>query len=225
MLSLARVVKVHPESHAVDVEFMDDGRRVAGVQVLSSVAGTDFGSTDLSEPDTMGYGSKQSKTRDIYAVVDFIRDIPVAIGFMFPQVAQCLFKDTNRKVYRHSSDVYYTIDGKGNTEFSHPSGAYVRFGATPEHENLTGKDYDKKWQIKRNTKSKVHIHVEQAGGVASFDIDPSGNITIKAVNIDVTGKMHITGGITSDADVVAGGISLMHHSHSDPQGGKVSPPQ
>ena len=225
MLSLARVVKVHPDSHAIDVEFMEDGRRVAGVQVLSSVAGTDFGSTDLSEPDKTGYGSKQSKTRDIYAVVSCVRDIPVAMGFMFPQVAECLFKDANRKMYRHSSDVYYTIDGKGNTEFSHPSGAFVRFGATPEHEELGGKDYDKKWKIKRNTDSKVHIHVEQAGGKASIDIDPDGNITIKAVNVEVIGKMHITGGITSDADVVAGGISLMHHRHSDPQGGSVSPPK
>ena len=225
MFSLARVVEIHPESNAVDIVFMDDGRRAAGVQVMAGVAGTDFGNADLTVPDTVGYAANKSRTRDIIAVVGFVNGLPIVMGYLFPKVAECLFKDKNRKVYRHASDVYFTIDGKGNTEFSHPSGAYIRFGTSPAHEDLTAKDYDKIWKIKRNTDKAVHIHIAQAGGKASIDIDPAGNMAIKAVSIEVTSKMHITGGITSDADVVAGGISLMHHSHPDPQGGNTSPPQ
>lgn len=272
MFSLARVVNIHPESNSVDIEFMDDGRRVSGVRCMTNTAGTDFGSADLSMPDSVGYGSPISKTRNVIAVIGFVSSFPIVMGFLFPEVAQCLFTDINRKIYRHASDVYYSIDGLGNAEFVHPSGAFVRFGITPQHEDLTGKDYDKLWKISRNTDKAVHIHIEQAAGKASVDIDPAGNISIsnagnstiattgdismsaggnislaakgslsisaqggisstaqgsmaiKAAAIETTSSMHITGGITSDVDVVAVGISLMHHTHGDPQGGKTSPP-
>ena len=272
MLSLARVVQIQPESNSVDIEFMDDGRRVAGVKCMVNTAGTDFGNADLSRPDNIGYGSGRSKTRDIIAVVGFLNSFPIVMGFLFPEATECLFADRNRKIYRHASDVYYSIDGAGNTELAHPSGAFIRMGVTPQHEDLTGKDYDSLWKIKRNTGNAVHIHIEQAGGAAAIDIDPAGNIVvtnigntsitskgnismasegnislaakgslsisaqggisstaqgsmaIKAAAIETTSSMHITGGITSDADIVAGSISLIHHTHPDPQGGNTSPP-
>ena len=265
MLTLARVVDVHPESNAVDVVVMEDGRRIPGVQVLSSTAGTNFGFADLAVPDSKGYEAGNSKTRDIYAVVSWVRNIPVVLGFLFPQVAQVLFAEKERMVYRHASDVYVTIDGKGNTEIYHPSGAYFRIGESGAHEDLTGKDYDKVWAIKRNTDKKVHIHLEQGGGVAKLDIDPVGNIdlqhagnlrastggtaditvagntTVTTPTLTVNGNVVINGSLTQGMggsgggatmmgpvtvsnDVTAGGISLMNHTHPDPQGGNTSPP-
>jgi hypothetical protein len=214
MLSLAKVVKIHPESHAIDVEFMEDGRRVAGVQVLSSVAGGDFGHTDMSDPDTTGYGAKKSNTRDIYAVVDFIRDIPVSIGFLYPQVAQCLFKDVNRKIYRHSSDVYETIDGSGNAEFAHPSGSYLRIGTSYEHEDLSSKDYDKKWKISKNIDKPVYFHIDLKNNgehKASITITPSGNVKVHSlghVAVHCDGKASIDAG--GDVQVKAGADLKVH---------------
>lgn len=182
MLDLAKVVEIHPESHAVDLEFMDDGRRIPGVQVLSHSAGGDMGLSDLSQPTNVGYDEKPSQKRDIYAAVSWSGSMPFVIGFLFPQVAQCLFEDINRMVYRHASDVYMTVDGDGNTEVFHPSGTYLRIGTKPEHEDLTGKDYDQIWKIDRNTDKAVHVHLEVASAgskVASLDIDPSGNLSIE----------------------------------------------
>lgn len=252
MLSLARVVNIHPESHAVDIVIMDDGRRISGVQVMSQSAGTDFGISDLALPDATGYDAKNTKTRDIYAVVGWVRDIPMVLGFMFPQVAQCLFADKERMVYRHPSDVYLTIDGKGNTELYHPSGAYLRLGESGAHEDLTGKDYDKVWKIKRNTGRKVNIHLEQSGGTATVNISPDGAInvtskstvtfesegetTVKAPHVTVdTPEAKFTGNVVADGTITdlagSGGRSMdsmrqvfNDHDHVDPQGGKVQPP-
>lgn len=265
MLSLARVVNIHPESHAVDLVFMEDGRRVAGVQVMSGSAGSNFGCSDLSMPDSTGYTAENTGTRDIYAVVSWVRDMPLVLGFLFPQVAQCLFADKERMVYRHASDAYFTIDSKGNAEFYHPSGAYMRFGTSGAHEDLTGKDYDKAWKITKNTGQAVNIHIEQAGGVAKVNIDPSGNVLLDhagnlttktggAMTADVTGNTTVTtptmtingnvvingaltqgkgsaggacsmnGPLTVTNDVVAGGKSLINHTHPDAQGGNTGPP-
>lgn len=182
MLDLARVVAIHPESHAVDLFFMADGRRIAGVQVLSHSAGGNFGMSDLSTPDINAanqYESSNSGTRDIYAVVGWSSHIPLVLGFMFPQVAQCLFPDKDRMVYRHSSDVYFTVDKDANTEVYHPSGTFMRIGTSAAHEDLTGKDFDKVWKISRNTSKAVHVNltVKNAGSeVAKITIDPSGNV-------------------------------------------------
>ena len=210
MLMLARVVNIHPESHAVDLVIMEDGRRISGVQVISHSAGTDFGLSDLALPDATGYDAKNTKTRDIYAVLSWVRDIPLVLGFMFPQVAQCLFADKERMVYRHPSDVYLTIDGKGNTELYHPSGAYLRLGESGAHEDLTGKDYDKVWKIKRNTGRKVNIHLEQGGGVASLNIDPGGNIDLKhAGNLTTSTGGNLSAKVDGTANIEVSGDTTL----------------
>lgn len=202
MLDIARVVETHPESHAVDLEFMADGRRVAGVQVMSRTAGTDMGLSDLSRPERTGYGAENSAVRDVYAVVGYFGHTPVVLGFLFPQVAQCLFPDRDRMVYRHASDVYMTIDKDGNTEVYHPSGTFLRIGTTAAHEDLTGKDYDKIWSIQRNTDKAVHVQlsVKNAGSqVASVNIDPAGNVSLSNqgnTSIQTAGNVAVTAGGT-----------------------------
>lgn len=251
-LDLARVIGVNPESHSIDLELMNDGRRMAGVKVMASLAGTDFGSSGFAPPENEGYGSKKSKSREIIAVLSWVNGLPLVLGFIFPEVAQCLFKEKGRTVYRHPSDAYITIDSKGNAEFYHPSGAFIRMGESGAHEDLTGKDYDGKWSIKRNTGRKVNIHVEQGGGTASINIAPDGAISVKTVStftmesdaeatikaphvtVDTpeakfTGNVVAVGTITDLSDSSGRSMDSMRqvfndHTHDDPQGGKVQPP-
>lgn len=251
-LDLARVIGIHPESHSIDLELMNDGRRMAGVKVTSGLAGTDFGSSALAPSENGGYGSKKSNTREILAVLAWANGLPLVLGFIFPEVSQCLFEEKGRMVYRHPSDAYLTIDSKGNAEFFHPSGAYVRFGESGAHDDLTGKDYDGKWAIKRNTSRKVNIHLEQGGGTASLNIAPDGAINVKSKNtvtVEAEGEAtlkapHVTvdtpeakftGNIIADGTITdlaaSGGRSMdsmrqvfNDHTHDDPQGGKVQPP-
>lgn len=198
-LDLGKVTAIHPESNAVDLEIMRDGRPVAGAKVFSPSASSSTGLADLPDP----------ADRTILAGVAWMMGHAVVIGFMFPEVAQCLFSDKGRMVYRHGSDVYITIDDQGNTEVAHPSGAFVRLAVSPEHEDLTGKDYDAKWRITRNTDKPVHIHVEQAGGVASVNIAPDGALAIQTKStVDVSAKGAV--GVSSDEsiDMTAPAIGL-----------------
>lgn len=209
MLEVARVVAIHPESHSVDVCLMNDGRRVGGVQVLSTAFGTNFGLTDLATPDlTTGepYETGATWTRDIYGIVAWLKATPVVLGFIAPQVSQMNFDEDDRMIYRHSSDVYMTVDKDGNTELFHPSGAYVRIATDPAHEDLTGKDYDKIWKIVRNTDKAVHIHIEQANNTASINIDPPGNIdVIHDGNLTTDTGGYLSATIALDADMNVGG--------------------
>jgi hypothetical protein len=107
-------------------------------------------------------------------------------------------------VQRHGSDVYTSVDDLGNVEIFHPSGTYMRIGTDPAHEDLTGKDYDARWAIKRNVDQPVHVQlqVKNAGAVkATVNIDPSGNVSLTcagAYAVSAAGAMTIH----SDASIV-----------------------
>lgn len=212
MLRLACVVDVHPEDHSVDLVMIEDNTRIAGVQVLTSSASGNTGVHDLPMPSRPAGADKwdisRATDRDILAVVASVGRNAVVIGFLFPQVSQMLFKDKNRRVSRHASDVYTSIDDAGNTEVYHPSGTYLRIGASPDHEDLSGKDGDGKWTISKNTSSAVHVRlrVANAGAVkATLSIDPNGNVslthtgnlTVSAggnVSLSATGTMGLSSG-------------------------------
>ncbi len=200
-MNLAKVVAVHPESHSVDLLVLDDNRRLPGVQVMSWSASSSSGAAALPKPDAQGYADPYeapfNSARDIVACVGYYRGRPVVMGFLFPQVSQCLFADLDRYMNRTASDAYWTVDAQANAEFYHPSGAFIRIAATPAHEDLTGKDFDKAWKIARNTGNAVHIHVEQAGGVASVDIAPTGDTVVKAPSVLVDSpNSTFTGNVT-----------------------------
>jgi hypothetical protein len=57
----------------------------------------------------------------------------------------------------------------------------------------------------------------------TVNITAPGGSTIDA-NVTINGTLHVTQQITCDADVVASGISLKNHTHSDPQGGETGGP-
>lgn len=202
-LRLAKVIRFHPEAHAADLLFLHDGSRVPMVQAISPSASTNSGLVDMPEPD-QGPGDdwdpRDSNTRDVIAVVAYFQTLPIIIGYLFPQVAQCLFNRANFKVERHPSDVYTTVDNDGNVEVYHPSGTYFRIGTSPAHEDLTGQDFDGKWAIEKNTDKAVHVRLRVANaGVQKglVEIDPSGN-----GNVDLEGNL--TADVSGSANVTVG---------------------
>lgn len=189
------VVASHPEDHSVDLVMTDDYSRVAGVQVMCD-GGLDFGRADLFCPEEKSGDEKWSMAKrsaiDVKAVVLWGR-MPVVIGFLYPQIGQMTFADKNRRIDRHSSDVYETIDSAGNWERSFPNGGFIRYATTPDHENLTGKDVDGNWAITKNTGAATHLRVVlgNAGSVKfDFHTDPSGNVSVTAQG---TCTLNITG--------------------------------
>ena len=198
-LRVAKVVKVYPDGHSVDLVMYDDDSPQTNVQVLSPMATRRSGSAGLvvpTPPPDGEWGNQDSHEEDIYAVVGYMRGSPIVIGFLYPQVNQMTFPDKNRFVHRFPSDVYLNTDKNGNTELFHPSGTYVRIGESFDHENLTAKDYDKKWKIDRNKSKSVHFHItvanEANGPVFSFNVTPAGKVQIWAKNdICIESETHI----------------------------------
>jgi len=243
MIHMCRVVGVHHESHSIDVVFMDDNRRMSGVPLMSASAGGDCGNVDLPVPTANNaadpFSSTTSGQRDIYALVMFTdKKMPVAMGFVYPTVAQCLFMAQNFRVNRHASDVYHTIDAEGNIELYHPSGTYIRIGTDTDHVDLTGTDYNGKWKTQNNTTTTPGMKVQIANGgsvKATISIDSSGNIsmsgagtlslsatgaaTISSSGLTINSSVTVNGAVTTTGDVTANGKSLDHHTHSGVQNG------
>lgn len=211
MLRLARIAAVHPEDHSVDLVMIDDGSRHVGVQVAAPSASSDTGVFDMPEPSAIAskFSLSERRPRDSIAVVAMLQGLggPIVLGFLYPQVNGMLFADKERRVMRHASDVYTSIDSSGNVEIAHPNGTYLRIGATPEHEDLSGKDFDGNWAINRNKTVDTHIQVVvAASGVekAKLHIDPAGNVTLEHVGnltVNTTGNAEVNVGGTAAIDV------------------------
>jgi len=221
------VVDTHPEDHSVDLVMLDDGSRMIGVQIMSPNGSTRSGATNIphSPKKKDKWDITQRTGQDQIAVVAFVRSTPVIMGFLFPQVSQMTWAEKDRMVDRHASDVYTTISPGGDYELFHPSGAYIRISESPEHEDLTGTNFDKNFALDRNGGKKVHVRIRSKD--TWVDIDPNGIVTVRApVRIMLeTPLVHATGNVLIDGnlsvgghadiaeDCVAGGISVMHHVH------------
>jgi len=201
---LARVIAVHPESHSVDIEYLRDHGATTDVPVMVGPASTNTGLTDLPVPNG-AQGTGYTGTRDMTAVVDLVDGMAIVIGFLHSRISEMLFEDRERRVWRHASDVYTSLDADGNFEMRHPSGTFFRVGVTPDHEDLTAKNYDKNWAITRNTNKQVHANLEVwHSGVlkAKLHIDPSGNLTqILKGNVTQTIEGAVTQTVTGNVDV------------------------
>lgn len=211
------VVDTHPEDHSVDLVMLDDGSRMIGVQIMSPNGSTRSGSTNMPHaPQKKDKWDITKRTgQDQIALVAFMRHNPVVIGYLFPQVSQMTFSEKDRMVDRHASDVYTTISPHGDYELYHPSGAFIRISEAPEHEDLSGKNFDKNFALDRNTGKLVKIRIQS--GDTYVEIDPAGKVTVKA-NTEIildTPLVSVTGRMVVAGDVTATGISLVHHVHSD----------
>jgi hypothetical protein len=184
-LAIGVVVATYPEGQSIDVLIGEDGSRLSNIQVMVPSGSSNTGAVDLPDIGAALGEARWDVTgpveRYVRAVLAYYRGVPVCIGFLLPQVTQMTFQRQNFKVERHASDVYSTINAAGDMETYHPSGTYLRIGASPAHENLTGKDFDKQWAIGNNTGAAVHARlvVANAGNVvATVEIDPGGNVTL-----------------------------------------------
>lgn len=234
-LYVGRVVKVHQHDHSLDIQLVYDGSRLTAVPLLSSMMTTSSGNVDMHQPEGNAWNAAGSPTRDIYVVVSKTDSGFIALGFLAPQVNQMAFDRPNFRVDRHASDVYSTVDKDGNIEIAHPSGTFVRIATDPDHEDLSGQDFDAFWAITRNTSKNVWLSVAIAnsGGVkATLKIDPSGNVTlVNAGTLQVTStgaatmtaaSITINGPTTINGTLAVEGSSLTHngtnvgdsHTHS-----------
>lgn len=192
-LSMAKVVAFREKNRA-DILMLDTGARIPRVRIMAGMGGTNVGRVD-TPPPTPGaeeYSPLETKDRDIYAAVAYIGNIPMIMGFIYPEVSQLFFADLGRSISRDGSDVYSSIDADGNLEVYHPSGTYLRIAVDPEHEDLTGADIDGKWKIEKNTDKAVHVRLRVANAgeeVALVEITPEGN-----------GQLHLTGDLTAQVD-------------------------
>jgi hypothetical protein len=213
------VVATHPSDHSVDL-VLADGRRMVGVQVATPNGSTRSGTFDM--PAVPEKADKWDITKltgqDQIALVDFVGDIPVVVGFLFPQISQMTFDDPKMRVTRHQSDVMSMVDGDGNMQVTHPSGAYVRMGETADAVNLGSKNTDASLAADRNTGRKLFMRVVVPG---SFDlkITPDGQLSLtlsKGAVIDAPDGITLNTPLVSvpNGDVVASGISLVNHVHS-----------
>ncbi|NCC27295.1 MAG: hypothetical protein EOM22_03860 [Gammaproteobacteria bacterium] len=181
VLRIAEVLEVHPESNSVSVRFVDDGSRVPDVPVMSSSGSTRTGTVDFPVPEV---GEEEDRdltdTERVYsmAVIAMTSTLPVCLGFVQPAVNELAFKDKpNLRVWRHASDVHTIVNDAGDIELHHPSGAYVKIGRTSEPTDLTGQDYDGKWEIRRN-KDPADLFIKV--GASSIRMTHDGVITITA---------------------------------------------
>lgn len=215
-LQRAVVVATHPEDHSVDLVITSTGQRLIGVQVLSPNGSSRSGTIDLPAVAEMQdkWDITSTTEQDIHAVVGFIGRMPVVTGFIYPQVSQMTFADPKLRLTRHQSDVYSSIDGDGNIEIRHPSGAYVRMGESPDSVDLASKNADKSFSVDRNTSRRVHLRVELAGQVAKLTMTPDGECTLELeksfnlqagenVNIKADGNISVEAG--GNIDMKAGG--------------------
>lgn len=212
MLEVVRIVASHPEANSVDVVVMRTAAVVSGVQVLCGMAGADHGSSGLMQPVEQAATKPSAAPIDPaqvqYGILGYAGQ-PVLIGFLHPQVSQTLFTEKNRFMWRHPADVYATVRDNADLELSFPSGTFIRIGAAPAHEDLTGKDYDKKFKIARNLDSAPWLSVAIANAGAAphttLTIDPSGNVTFEnAGNLSAyvhgNATLHVGGNTTAQLD-------------------------
>ena len=183
MFDLAVVVETRAEDYSVDAVNTRTGARIVGAQVMALGASGRTGTVDL--PDVRPKSKKWDITtrdkdqQDVLAIVGYVGQTPIVFGFIFPQINQMLFKDGKLRVFRHQSDVMTALDGDGNFEFNHPSGAFIRIAETPESVDLSNKNEDKSLASSRNKGRKVHMRIELADQAVQLTLTPDGDAQLK----------------------------------------------
>lgn len=233
-----RVTAVYERAHAVDVVLWRTGRRLSSIPVLCPMISSASGRAGLHAPGTPAqpYDIQDVEGLNVYAAISYHDGIPAVVGFKMPEKGQMTFDRPGFEIDRHSSDVYRTLNDKGELELSFPNGSFLRVGLTPDHEDLTGKDFDKLFAVARNTDAQLHMRLVLKGANGSaldLHVAPdgtatatlSGAATLTAQSWTVHGPVHFADAVTGDSsatfqqDVVGQGVSLHGHQHTSVQSG------
>lgn len=241
------VVSTNAGDQSYDVLMLDTGAQLVGIQMISMDATYRTGTFDVldipvkADKWDVTAGDSNTYTR---AIIGYSSGLPFIHGFLPPQINQMSFDDKRMRINRHTSDVISTIDGDGNIELAHPSGAYIRIGETPDHVDLTRANADASLVVDRNTRRKVHLRVALVGNVVKLTMTPEGDVTFEIekdfgieaggainmkagtdINIEAGGKVNMKAAseIITDAptvtnptgDIIATGVSLISHPHKD----------
>lgn len=211
-LRFARVVRLYHDS--ADVVFVDDGFHAPRVPLLRGFMTSDAGTFDQPEPTpvTDELRLNDSSGRVMMAVIGFVKGYPVILGTLAPATCAMLF-EANRYVHRLPSDVVVTGDPDGNVEVFHPSGTYIRIGENPAHDDLTGKDLNKRFKLTRNTERAVGLTAVIANGGeerARLQVDPSGNVVLDHDgNLQVETRGNAAIDVTGALDADVGGAATV----------------
>lgn len=195
------VVATHPEDHSVDL-VMSDGRRMVGVQVMTSNGSSRSGVFDMPAVPVKKNKWDISKPtgQDQIAIVDFVDGLPIVVGFLFPQVSQMTLNDPETKMTRHQSDVITLLDGRGNFQMQHPSGAAVIMGESSTRKIIAEKNTDKNLKVDRNKTREVMIFLGTkantctitltAGGTAAYHADML--LKLESPYVKIEGVVNVT---------------------------------
>ncbi len=208
---LAQVIEVVPKEHAVNValpslSMMKHGADREGmkVSVLSRRAGNFFGEVDLPRKGDWG-------------VVVFLQgshQYAVWVGSLYETYAGLATGEAGERIDHHDSGVYHRLDQAGNTEWSHPSGLYLRVGSGT---NLTART---RRQRQANTAASETVdyaiparptptvHLNHPSGT-TITIDVSGKVTVTSADeVAIEGEGKVT--VQSGDDVSVHGEGLTH---------------
>lgn len=231
MIRIGRVIKLDASTHTADVMLSDTGAIVRACRIMSYSAASNSGVMNLPEPGAVTEtGMPKDRARYSIALVGFVENHPVILGFLHPIESELRLEDKGRMMDRHGSDVYRTLDQHGNMELHHPSGLYIRIATDTASEDIAAIGGTTPWQIKHNLDKQVHLHIEQAGGKATIDIAPDGAITITTattVTVNATGNATVTSGgnvevnASGTAKVIAGGKATVKGSAIDLDAGAM----
>lgn len=168
---LAKVIQVNQSSRTINCVGlnMHQNEQFNDVWVMSTGASQKEGSTWLPKIDplisrSMSTQATLENSRDVIAVLTFIENnpnIPICIGFVFPQENELSFTEPDLKIERHSSNVYERLTGKGNYEFVFPDQTFIKIAAATEPDSITnieGMNLDKKthpWKITKDFDRKI----------------------------------------------------------------------
>lgn len=183
VIRLARVTAVHPEAQKIEVIFLDNGDFGRDVQVMSPMAGSNFGYTGIMSPGVEGHEPNMNEEPGtepwITAVVACLQGLHVCLGYLYPQVTQMAFTKKNHKnrvINRHPSDWYTTIDKDANVSARHPVGeTFFAIGEKYSADNLYLKDFDQIFNAKKNGDKNPVLRVSVSYGTGSMIHDVGSN--------------------------------------------------
>lgn len=209
----AQVIGVVPEEHAVTVilpslttlAFRGEQGGLK-VSVMSRRAGNFVGEVNLPRVGDWG----------VVAFVQGSHALPVWLGSIYQTYAGLAVADAQERIDHHDSGVYSRITKDGDMEWSHPSGTYVRVGASTALSARTRRkkveDASEAERVAYDIPEKPvpQIHVEHPSGT-TITIDTDGNISIvgaQHVDAEVAGNINAQVGGNVTAEVI-GNVSAV----------------